>query len=59
VPVTTGLREDDWVEVSATNLNEGDSVVTVGGYGLPEKTKIRIANSSSEKKSATNSPEAQ
>ncbi len=58
VPVQIGLREDSWVEVTATNLNENDSVVTVGAYGLPEKTKIRLANSPEDKNSATNSAEA-
>ncbi len=41
-PVQTGLREDGWVEVEGTGLKEGDAVVTVGAYGLPEKTKINV-----------------
>jgi multidrug efflux pump subunit AcrA (membrane-fusion protein) len=44
MPVQTGLREDGWVEIEGTGLKEGDSVVTVGAYGLPEKTKIRAVN---------------
>jgi hypothetical protein len=32
--------------------------VTVGAYGLPEKTKIRIAGSAEDATPATNSPEA-
>lgn len=40
--VQTGFREKGWVEVTGSGLKEGDSVVTVGAYGLPEKTKIRI-----------------
>ena len=40
--VQTGFRENGWVEVSGSGLKEGDSVVTVGAYGLPEKTSIRI-----------------
>jgi multidrug efflux pump subunit AcrA (membrane-fusion protein) len=43
-PVQAGLRENGWVEVEGTGLKEGDSVVTVGAYGLPEKTKIRVVN---------------
>ena len=43
-PVQTGLRENGWVEVKGSGLKEGDSVVTVGAYGLPEKTKIRVVN---------------
>ena len=42
MPVQTGLREDGWVEIAGTGLKEGASVVTVGAYGLPEKTKIRV-----------------
>jgi membrane fusion protein, multidrug efflux system len=41
-PVQTGFREDGWVEVEGNGLQAGDSVVTVGAYGLPEKTKIQI-----------------
>ncbi len=41
-PVQTGLKEGGWVEVSAPELKAGDVVVTVGAYGLPEKTKVQI-----------------
>jgi membrane fusion protein (multidrug efflux system) len=44
VPVKTGLRENGWVEVEAPGLQEGQTVVTAGAYGLPEKTKIHIQN---------------
>lgn len=57
-PVQTGFRENDWVEVNATGLKEGDSVVTIGAYGLPDKTKIKIAASAADT-SATNLPAAQ
>lgn len=57
-PVQTGFRENDWVEVNATGLKEGDSVVTVGAYGLPDKTIIKIAAPGDET-SVTNSPAAQ
>ena len=43
-PVQTGLRENGWVEVKGAGLKAGDSVVTVGAYGLPEKTKIRVVS---------------
>jgi membrane fusion protein, multidrug efflux system len=56
--VQVGLREDDWVEVTATNLNAGGRVVTVGAYGLPDKTQIKIVNPA-EENSATNSAAAQ
>jgi multidrug efflux pump subunit AcrA (membrane-fusion protein) len=57
-PVQTGLREDGWVEIAAPGLQAGDSVVTVGAYGLPAKTKIQIVHPPAEA-AATNSPEAQ
>jgi len=44
LPVQTGLRENGLVEVSAPEIKEGDVVVTVGAYGLPEKTKIQVVN---------------
>jgi RND family efflux transporter MFP subunit len=43
-PVQTDLRENGWVEISGTGLKPGDSVVTIGAYGLPEKTKIQVVN---------------
>jgi multidrug efflux pump subunit AcrA (membrane-fusion protein) len=57
-PVQTGFREDGWVEVTASGLKEGDSVVTVGAYGLSDKTKIKVA-SPGDDTSATHSPAAQ
>ncbi len=43
-PVRTGFRENGWVEVAGTGLKAGDTVVTVGAYGLPEKTKVQVVN---------------
>jgi multidrug efflux pump subunit AcrA (membrane-fusion protein) len=43
-PVQTSLRENGWVEIVASELKAGDVVVTVGAYGLPEKTKIQVVN---------------
>ena len=40
--VKAGLRDGGLVEVQADNLKEGMTVVTVGAYGLPKETKIRI-----------------
>lgn len=40
--VKTGLRENGLVEVEAEGLNEGQTVVTVGAYGLPKETKVRV-----------------
>jgi multidrug efflux pump subunit AcrA (membrane-fusion protein) len=58
MPVQTGLRENGLIEVEAPELKEGDVVVTIGAYGLPEKTKIRVQNSSGDENSSTNSPDA-
>ncbi|HAO80346.1 MAG TPA: efflux RND transporter periplasmic adaptor subunit [Verrucomicrobia subdivision 3 bacterium] len=44
-PVQTGFRENGWLEIAGTGLKAGDAVVTVGAYGLPEKTKIQVMNS--------------
>jgi RND family efflux transporter MFP subunit len=42
MPVKTGLRDGDVIEVEAEGLKEGDTIVTVGAYGLPKETKVRI-----------------
>ena len=47
--VRTGIRNSEFVEI-ASGLNEGDPVITAGGYALPDKTQIKI-EASSEKKS--------
>jgi membrane fusion protein (multidrug efflux system) len=41
-PVKRGVREGDWVEVGGQGLEPGMTVVTVGAYGLPGRTKIRV-----------------
>jgi membrane fusion protein (multidrug efflux system) len=41
-PVKVGLREGDLVEVEGEDLNEDDSVVTTGAYGLPGEAKVRV-----------------
>lgn len=43
-PIKTGLREAGLVEIEGADLTEGQTVVTVGAYGLPEQTKVRILN---------------
>lgn len=40
--VKTGIHEDDDVQV-LTGLKEGQQVVTVGAYGLPDGAKVTIA----------------
>ena len=59
--VQTGLREDGWVEIKGEGLKEGDTVVTVGAYGLPEKTQIQVVNPSADETATanSNSPPAQ
>jgi membrane fusion protein, multidrug efflux system len=57
VSVQIGLRENGLVEVVAPELKAGDIVVTVGAYGLPEKTKIRVQNASDDE-TPTKSPDA-
>lgn len=39
--VKTGIRSADSIEITS-GLKEGDSVITVGGYGVPDKTEIKI-----------------
>ena len=41
VPVTPGAQAADKVQV-LSGLNEGDKIILTGGYGLPEKTKVRV-----------------
>ena len=40
--VKTGLREGDRVEI-LSGLSAGDRVITQGGYGLPDGTKVTVA----------------
>ena len=40
--VKTGLREGRWIEVSRPGLKSGTSVVTVGAFGLPQRTRIQL-----------------
>ena len=42
MPVKTGLRDGNLIEVEAEGLKEGDTIVTVGAYGLPKETKVKI-----------------
>lgn len=42
VPVETGLRDGNRVEIAGDQLHEGMTVVTEGAYGLPDETRIRV-----------------
>jgi membrane fusion protein (multidrug efflux system) len=46
-PVVSGFRDGGLVEVSGEGLKEGQTVVTVGAYALPEKVKVKILNKQS------------
>ena len=53
--VRTGVRENGWIEVAAPGLKAGDVVVSVGAYGLPATTKIRVQGASGDESSAQSS----
>lgn len=40
--VKVGLRDGDLVEIEGEEIDEGDTVVTQGAYGLPGEAKVRI-----------------
>ena len=40
--VQTGIRNSEFVQI-ASGLNEGEPVITSGGYALPDKTQIKVA----------------
>jgi multidrug efflux pump subunit AcrA (membrane-fusion protein) len=44
-PVQVGIAEGDLVEVEGEDVNEDDSVVTQGAYGLPGEAKVRVEGS--------------
>jgi len=54
IAVQTGFRDNGWVEIDGAGLKAGDTVVTVGAYGLPDKTKIQVVNPSTDETPATN-----
>jgi multidrug efflux pump subunit AcrA (membrane-fusion protein) len=44
VPVELGVQAKDKVEV-LSGIKEGDTIIFTGGYGLPEKSKVRVKQS--------------
>ena len=60
-PVKTGLRERGWIEVSGQDLKSGTPVVTVGAFGLPRRTRIRIVDTAASPSGrvASESPQSQ
>jgi RND family efflux transporter MFP subunit len=45
-PVKTGVHDGNMIEVESEGLEEGTAIVTVGAYGLPKETKVKITNQS-------------
>jgi multidrug efflux pump subunit AcrA (membrane-fusion protein) len=41
VPVQIGVQTKDKAEI-VSGVQEGDTVIVSGGYGLPEKSKVHI-----------------
>ena len=37
-----------WIEISGTDLKEGEPVIVEGGYNLPEKTPVKLADAKTE-----------
>lgn len=58
-PVQTGIHEDGWVEITGAGVKSGDTVVTVGAYGLPKQTQIEVVNPAAAVSPATNLNSAQ
>lgn len=52
-PVKTSFDEEGWTEVNGPGLKAGDTVVTVGAYGLPKQAQIQVVNSSADETSET------
>jgi membrane fusion protein (multidrug efflux system) len=40
--VKTGLRDGGLIEIEGEGIKEGQVVVTLGAYGLPKETKVRV-----------------
>jgi multidrug efflux pump subunit AcrA (membrane-fusion protein) len=40
VPVQLGIQTKDQTQITS-GVEEGDTIILSGGYGLPEKTKVR------------------
>lgn len=52
--VKPGLRDNGLVEIEGQGIKAGDTIVTVGAYALPDKTKIQVGNSGAEETTSTN-----
>lgn len=58
-PVKIGFHEHGWTEVNGPGLKAGDTVVTVGAYGLPKQTQIKVVNPAADETSGTTSASSQ
>jgi RND family efflux transporter MFP subunit len=47
VAVKTGIREGDHLQITE-GIAEGDTVITSGSYGLPDNTKVKVAEETPE-----------
>jgi len=45
VPVTTGIRDGDRIQITS-GLKGGETVITVGAYGIPDNTEVKVSNPS-------------
>ncbi len=52
VPVETGIRQGDRVQITR-GLSSGDTVIASGAYGLPDNTKVKLAESEPPAKTGT------
>jgi len=53
--VETGIRHEDAVQI-VKGLKLGDTVITAGGYGLPDNTKVRVAAAAPSSETSKPSP---
>jgi multidrug efflux pump subunit AcrA (membrane-fusion protein) len=55
--VKVGIRNGDDAQI-ASGLDAGEKVITTGGYGLPDKTQIKLQEAAPEKESGDEKPGA-
>jgi HlyD family secretion protein len=56
-PVQLGIRQGDEVQITS-GLREGERVVTSGAYGLPDNTRVKLAQSGAPTGEAKSSPDS-
>jgi HlyD family secretion protein len=55
--VKVGIRNGDDAQI-VSGLDAGEKVITTGGYGLPDKTQIKLQEAAPEKESGDEKPGA-